>query len=125
MKASAKQAVGVLDGAALQGRTGIAKEASHGEILLQLLMAGELGAVVEGDRTPGGLGQGGEGTAEGGGGEARYDGIFVLRTNARITPLHAVLRYRDLLQVEDLFRRAKAVLRTRPIHHSSDDAIQR
>jgi hypothetical protein len=27
--------------------------------------------------------------------EARYDGLFVLRTNARITPLQAVLRYRD------------------------------
>src|SRR5262245_63025671 len=49
--------------------------------------------------------------------EARYDGLFVLRTNARITPLQAVLRYRDLLQVEDLFRRAKAILRTRPIYH--------
>jgi hypothetical protein len=56
--------------------------------------------------------------------EARYDGLFVLRTNARITPLQAVLRYRDLLQVEDLFRRAKAVLRTRPIYHSSDAAIR-
>src|SRR5512132_3333933 len=56
--------------------------------------------------------------------EARYDGIFVLRTNARVTPLQAVLRYRDLLQVEDLFRRAKAILRTRPIYHSSDAAIR-
>jgi hypothetical protein len=56
--------------------------------------------------------------------EARYDGIFVLRTNARVTPLQAVLRYRDLLQVEDLFRRAKAVLRTRPIYHASDAAIR-
>jgi hypothetical protein len=35
-----------------------------------------------------------------------------------------VLRYRDLLQVEDLFRRAKAILRTRPIYHSSDAAIR-
>jgi Transposase DDE domain len=52
--------------------------------------------------------------------EARFDGIFVLRTNANVTPLQAVLRYRDLLQVEDLFRRAKAVLATRPIYHSSD-----
>ena len=33
--------------------------------------------------------------------EARYDGIFVLRTNARLTPLQAVLRYRDLIQVEN------------------------
>jgi transposase len=56
--------------------------------------------------------------------EARYDGIFVLRTNARITPLQAVLRYRDLLQVEDLFRRAKAALRTRPIFHCADAAIR-
>jgi transposase len=56
--------------------------------------------------------------------EARFDGLFVLRTNARVTPLQAVLRYRDLLQVEDLFRRAKAVLATRPIYHSSDAAIR-
>ena len=56
--------------------------------------------------------------------EARYDGVFVLRTNARITPLQAVLRPRDLLQVEDLFRTAKALMRTRPIHHSSDAAIR-
>ena len=56
--------------------------------------------------------------------EARYDGIFVLRTNARTSPLQAVLRYRDLLQVEELFRRAKAVLRSRPIYHSSDAAIR-
>ena len=56
--------------------------------------------------------------------EARFDGIFVLRTNAKITPLQAVLRYRDLLQVENLFFRAKAVMRTRPIFHSSDAAIR-
>lgn len=48
----------------------------------------------------------------------------MLRTNARITPLQAVLRYRDLLQVEDLFRTAKALMRTRPIYHSSDAAIR-
>src|SRR5215204_5495980 len=56
--------------------------------------------------------------------EARYDGVFVLRTNARITPLQAVLRYRDLMQVEQLFRTAKALMRTRPIYHSSDAAIR-
>ena len=56
--------------------------------------------------------------------EARYDGIYVLRTNARITPLQAMLRYRELLVVEDLFRTAKALLRTRPIYHSSDAAIR-
>jgi hypothetical protein len=35
-----------------------------------------------------------------------------------------VLRHRDLVRVEDLFRRAKAVLRTRPIFHSCDAAIR-
>jgi transposase len=56
--------------------------------------------------------------------EARFDGIFVLRTNAKVTPLQAVLRYRDLLQVENLFFRTKAIMRTRPIFHSSDAAIR-
>ena len=56
--------------------------------------------------------------------EARYDGIFVLRTNARITPLNAVLRYRELLMVEALFRAAKATFDTRPIFHSCDAAIR-
>ena len=56
--------------------------------------------------------------------EARFDGVFVLRTNARITPLQAVLRYRDLLQVEELFRTAKALLHTRPVYHACDEAIR-
>lgn len=56
--------------------------------------------------------------------EAKYDGIFVLRTNTRLHPLQAMLRYRDLLQVEELFRKTKSVLRTRPIYHSSDAAIR-
>ena len=34
------------------------------------------------------------------------------------------MRYRDLLQVEDLFRRGKALMRTRPVFHSSDAAIR-
>jgi hypothetical protein len=56
--------------------------------------------------------------------EALFDGIFVLRTNAKVTPLQAVLRYRDLMQVEELFRTAKTLLRTRPIYHSCDEAIR-
>src|SRR3954451_7500869 len=56
--------------------------------------------------------------------EARYDGIFVLRINARVTPLQAMLKCRELLQVEALFRKTKCVLRTRPIYHSSDAAIR-
>jgi hypothetical protein len=34
----------------------------------------------------------------------------VRRTNTRLTPLQVMLRYRDLLRVEQLFRQAKAVL---------------
>ena len=56
--------------------------------------------------------------------EAKFDGIFVLRTNTKISPLQAVLRYRDLWQVETLFRSAKSLLCTRPIFHSSDAAIR-
>lgn len=56
--------------------------------------------------------------------EARFDGITVLRTNSTLGPLQAMLRYRELLMVEDLFRQAKSLLRTRPIYHSSDAAIR-
>ncbi len=44
--------------------------------------------------------------------------------NAKITPLQAVLRYRDLLKVENLFLRTTAVMRTRPIFHSSNAGIR-
>jgi len=56
--------------------------------------------------------------------EARYDGLYVLRTNTRLHPLNAMLRYRDLLVVEQLFRTEKALLETRPIYHQSDEAIR-
>ena len=56
--------------------------------------------------------------------DARFDGLYVLRTNTKLTPLQVMLRYRDLLRVEQLFRQAKAVLATRPIYHSSDMAIR-
>jgi hypothetical protein len=56
--------------------------------------------------------------------EARFDGITVLRTNTKVTPLQAIIRYRDLLQVESLFRAAKASFDTRPIFHQSDAAIR-
>jgi transposase len=46
----------------------------------------------------------------------------VVRTNAKVTPLQAVLRYRDLLEVESLLRAAMATFNTRPIFHQSDAA---
>jgi hypothetical protein len=51
--------------------------------------------------------------------DARFNGLYVLRTNTKITPLQVMLRYRDLLRVEQLLRQAKAVLATRPICFSA------
>jgi hypothetical protein len=56
--------------------------------------------------------------------DARYDGLYVLRTNTRLDPLSAMLRYRDLLVVERLFRTTKDLLATRPIYHQTDAAIR-
>ena len=56
--------------------------------------------------------------------DARFDGIFVLRTNTRLTPLRVVLRYRNLLAVEQGFLAAKTLLATRPIFHRTDAAIR-
>jgi hypothetical protein len=56
--------------------------------------------------------------------DAQYDGVFVLRTNTRLSPLQVALRYRNLLAVEDLFRSAKSLIDTRPIFHQSDRAIR-
>lgn len=49
----------------------------------------------------------------------------MVRTNPKVTPLQAVLRYRDLLEIESLFRAAKATFNNRPIFHQSDAAIPR
>jgi hypothetical protein len=56
--------------------------------------------------------------------DARYDGLYVLRTNTQLPPLMVMRRYRDLLVIEQLFRSAKALLATRPIYHQTDAAIR-
>ncbi|MGZ9034594.1 MAG: IS1634 family transposase, partial [Rhodospirillales bacterium] len=56
--------------------------------------------------------------------DARFDGLFVLRTNTKLKPLQVVLRYRNLLAVEDSFKTAKALLATRPTFHRTDAAIR-
>jgi len=56
--------------------------------------------------------------------DARYDGLFVLRTNTKLTALQVVLRYRNLLAVEQGFFAAKTLLATRPIFHRTDAAIR-
>jgi hypothetical protein len=56
--------------------------------------------------------------------EARFDGLFVLRTNTKLTAPQVVLRYRNLLAVEQGFLAAKTLLATRPIFHRTDAAIR-
>lgn len=56
--------------------------------------------------------------------DARFDGLFVLRTNTKIAALQVVLHYRNLLAVEDAFKTAKALLATRPIFHKTDAGIR-
>ena len=56
--------------------------------------------------------------------DAEFDGLFVLRTNTRLTPLQVVLRYRNLLAVKQGFLAAKTLLATRPIFHRTDAAIR-
>jgi len=56
--------------------------------------------------------------------EERFDGKWVLRTNTELMPGEVALRYKDLLQVESMFRSLKSLLDTRPIYHRCDDTIR-
>jgi hypothetical protein len=56
--------------------------------------------------------------------DAQFDGVFVLRTSLTLSALAVVLRYRNLLAVEQSFLAAKSLLATRPIFHRSDAAIR-
>jgi len=56
--------------------------------------------------------------------EARYDGKWVLKTNTDLTAEQAALKYKELWQVEQVFRDMKSVLDTRPIFHKLDETIR-
>jgi hypothetical protein len=56
--------------------------------------------------------------------DAHFDGVFVLRTSLTLSALAVVLRYRNLLVVEQSFLATKALLATRPIFHRTDAAIR-
>ena len=56
--------------------------------------------------------------------DARYDGLWVLRSNTALTPREAALKYKQLWMVEDLFRTTKSVLETRPVWHKCDETIR-
>jgi Transposase DDE domain len=56
--------------------------------------------------------------------EARFDGKWVLRTNTELAADQVALKYKELWQVERVFRDVKSMLETRPIFHQRDDTIR-
>ena len=56
--------------------------------------------------------------------EARYDGLWVLRTNTDYSAEEVAFQYKQLWMVEQVFRAVKSVLETRPIYHKCDDTIR-
>lgn len=53
--------------------------------------------------------------------EARFDGKWVLRTSMNLPAEKVALKYKELWQVEQVFRDMKSVLDTRPIFHKRDE----
>ncbi|QJA05887.1 IS1634 family transposase [Thermosulfurimonas marina] len=56
--------------------------------------------------------------------EARYDGKYVLETNAGLSVEEAALAYRGLWQVERAFREMKSGLDLRPVYHWTEKRIR-
>jgi len=56
--------------------------------------------------------------------DAKFDGVFVLRTNSNLSALEAMLVYKQLWTVERTFRTTKSLLETRPISHKLDETIR-
>lgn len=55
--------------------------------------------------------------------DARFDGKWVLMTNTDLPAEEVALKYKELWQVEQVFRDMKTVLETRPIFHQKDETI--
>jgi transposase len=56
--------------------------------------------------------------------EARFDGKWVLKTNTDLPAETVALKYKDLWQIEHLFRDMKSILETRPVYHQRDETIR-
>jgi transposase len=56
--------------------------------------------------------------------EAKFDGMWVLQTNMDWSSNQIALKYKELWQVEHLFRDLKSILHTRPIYHKCDETIR-
>lgn len=56
--------------------------------------------------------------------EARFDGKWVLQTNTDLSAAQVALKYKQLWQVERIFRDVKSLLETRPVFHRHDRTIR-
>ena len=56
--------------------------------------------------------------------DSRFDGKWALRTNTDLDPEQVALKYKELWQVEQVFRDIKCVLQTRPVFHQRDETIR-
>ena len=56
--------------------------------------------------------------------ESRFDGKWVLTTNTDFPAEKVALKYKELWQVERVFRDVKSLLETRPIYHQRDENIR-
>lgn len=56
--------------------------------------------------------------------DARFDGKWVLKTTTGLSPEKVALKYKELWQVEHVFRDMKSILETRPVFHQRDEAIR-
>jgi len=56
--------------------------------------------------------------------EGKYDGKWVLETNSEYSPAEVAKKYKELWQVEQIFRTMKSILNTRPVYHRQDEAIR-
>jgi transposase len=56
--------------------------------------------------------------------ESRFDGKWVLITNTDFSAQQVALKYKELWQVEQVFRDVKSVLETRPVYHQKDENIR-
>ena len=56
--------------------------------------------------------------------ESRFDGKWVLKTNTNLSTEQVALKYKELWQVEQIFRDIKSILETRPVYHQRDETIR-
>lgn len=54
----------------------------------------------------------------------RFDGKWVLKTNTTFSPEKVALKYKELWEVEQVFRDIKSMLDTRPVFHQTDETIR-